>query len=99
MKRIGYWRQTEKDFIGNLPWPKEGRLPMETKKLLTEYLMKGKQHSVWKGYSRCRICGKMNGTACLTDGEFIYPDGYAHYILEHNIEPDLDLLAKVLTTT
>ena len=50
-----------------------------------------------KGWSTCRICHKMNGTTCLTDGEFVYPEGYSHYIRDHNIMPDLDLLAKVLS--
>lgn len=96
MKEIGYWRQKE-DSNEDLSWPTEGKLPMETKQKIVEYLMKGKQHAAWKGFSRCRICSKLNGTTCLTDGEFVYPEGYAHYIIDHNIMPDLDLLAKVLT--
>lgn len=95
MKQIGYWRQ-KKDSDETLPWPKEGRLPIETKKKVFEYLMKGKEHSYYMGFSMCRICGKPNGSMCLTDGEFVYPEGYAHYILDHNVQPDLDLLVKVL---
>ena len=97
-KQIGYWRQ-KKDSNEFLPWPEEsGRLPRESKQRVAEYLMKGKEHAAWMGFSTCRICGKLNGTTCLTDGEFVYPEGYAHYILDHNVTPDLDLLSKVLTT-
>jgi hypothetical protein len=95
MKRIGYWREFE-DSKEDLPWPTEGRLPSETKQELGKYLMEGKLYEEWKGSSRCRICGKANGSTCLINGDFIYPEGYSHYILEHNISPDLDLLAVVL---
>src|ERR1043165_3334922 len=98
MKRIGYWRQAKDSNYSNLPWPEEGRLPLETKQKVVEFLNKGKMNAAWMGYSTCRICGKLNGTTCLTNGEFVYPEGYSHYILDHNIMPDIDLLSKILTT-
>jgi hypothetical protein len=71
MKQVGYWRQKEES-NENLPWPTEGRLPLETKQKVVEYLNRGKLQSAWMGFSKCRICGKMNGTTCLTDDEFVY---------------------------
>ncbi len=95
--RIGYWRQ-KKDSKEDLPWPEEGRLPLDTKEKIAKYLMNGKEYAAWMGCSTCRICGKWsNGSTCMTDGEFVYPEGYAHYILDHNITPDVRLLAKVLS--
>ncbi len=96
MKQVGYWRKKEES-NENLPWPTEGRLPLETKRKVVEYLNNGKLHMAWMGRSSCRICGKMNGTTCLTDGEFVYPEGYSHYIIDHNIMPDLELLTKILS--
>lgn len=97
MKQIGYWRKRI-DSKENLPWPEEGHLPNETKQKVSEYLNNGKEHAAYMGCSTCRICGKWgNGSTDLTDGEFIWPEGYSHYITEHNIMPDLDLLSKVLT--
>lgn len=96
MKRIGYWRQTERSGI-DLPWPKEGRLPEETKKMIVDFLKNGKQYAAYRGWSTCRICNKPNGSTCLVNGDFIYPEGYAHYISEHNIQPDFDLLSVVLS--
>ena len=92
--RIGYWRQKENN-NEDLPWPEEGNLSLDDKKKVTNYLMKGKEHAAWMGCSRCRICGKGNGSTCLTDGKFVYPEGYAHYILYHNITPDERLLKKL----
>ena len=98
MKRIGYWRRT-KDSTENLPWPEEGHLPQDIKELIFRHLMGGTITSHWMGWSTCRVCGKMNGSVCMTDGEFEYPEGYAHYILDHNIQPDSELLSKVLSFT
>lgn len=96
--QIGYWRQSEND-SDTLPWPIEGesRLPLETKQKITKYLDNGKLHAAYRGWSTCRICGTMNGSTCLTDGEFVYPEGYSHYILDHGVNPDSRLLAKVLS--
>ena len=93
---IGYWRDKENS-KENLPWPTEGKLSLETKHNIVKYLNEGKTHASWKGWSTCRICGKMNGSTCLKNGKFVYPSGYAHYIIDHNIMPDLDLLAEILT--
>ena len=95
-KRIGYWRQYQNE-KSDLPWPEEGRLSIETKQMIVDYLDNGTQEAAWLGWSTCRICGKSNGSTCLTDGYFVYPIGYSHYIKDHNIMPDLDLLAHVLT--
>ena len=106
--RVGYWRQREgapdppwnKDSTLALPWPEENslRLPPETVHKVVLYLTRGKEHAAWMGMSRCRICNKSNGSRCLTDGEFVWPEGYAHYITEHHVQPDAKLLAKILTT-
>jgi len=96
MKEIGYWREKENS-NENLPWPQEGKLSDEVKQKVVDYLNKGKEYEAWLGWSNCRICGKMNGSICMTDGEFVYPEGYSHYIKDHNIMPDIGLLAKVLS--
>lgn len=92
---IGYWRKHEHE-QSDLPWPAEGRLPEETKRLVGEYLLRGRMLVLHKGYARCRLCGEINGNAEYTDGEFVWPVGYAHYIVDHNIMPAPRLLAKVL---
>jgi len=95
MKRVGYWRSKQDD-VGDFSWPEEGHLPTETKNFVGDYLRSGKLHEAWMGWSNCRICGKENGSVCLTDGEFVWPEGYIHYILDHNIMADSELLVKIL---
>jgi hypothetical protein len=96
-KRIGYWRQSIES-NEDLPWPTIRKLPQETKNKVLSFLGKGKVIDMWKGYSNCRICDKMNGSTCLQNKGFIYPEGYAHYIKDHNVMPDAELLAEILTS-
>lgn len=42
---------------------------------------------VYRGWSSCRICGERNGHREFTFGGYCWPEGYLHYIQEHNVEP------------
>ena len=54
----------------------------------------------YKGFSTCRLCGKVNGsqefevrTELMT---FYIPEGYLHYLTDHNVQPDEDLYGILL---
>jgi hypothetical protein len=64
--------------------------------ILVEYLENGQDHEQWRGFSGCRICGCLNGTKDLTDGEYVWPEGYAHYVKEHNVLPPPAFVRKIL---
>jgi len=41
------------------------------------------------GLSPCRICGRNNGSLEYTDGTYLWPQGLAHYVDEHEVRlPD-----------
>ena len=88
--REGFW----KTGVGsNLPspamtdgWVWWGR-DMFLRKLQVIQLVAGNNHC--KGSSRCRICGKSNGSIEYFYGGWIWPEGYGHYISEHNVVPSL----------
>lgn len=51
------------------------------------YLDRGTMVQVWRGWSHCRICGHgQNGHADLTDGTYLWPEGLAHYVREHQVQ-------------
>jgi hypothetical protein len=98
LKAVGYWRKHE-DSTEDLPWPdKIRKLPDDIKHKVLLYLNRGEIKYHWRGFSNCRICAKANGSVCLTDGIFIWPEGYSHYISEHDVMVDPELLAHILTT-
>ena len=46
---------------------------------------------IYRGFSNCRICKKINGAAeysIAKDGiKYIYPSGIIHYYKDHNVKP------------
>lgn len=50
----------------------------------------------FKGFSRCRICNKINGTSTFVAQGWEWPSGYRHYIEEHNVRPSLAFQEMVL---
>lgn len=84
--------------------------PQEQAKVAA-YLRAGETHSRYKGYSWCRfntvpidreiawhpsICSSSNmGDSDLTDGVYIWPEGFAHYVEVHQVKPPEDFLRHV----
>ena len=85
VRLIGYWRNER-----HPEYPDPAALVDETwsddeRDLVGIYLMSGTSLRAFMGYSSCRICGVLNGTGEFTDGEWAWPEGLAHYVLDHNV--------------
>jgi hypothetical protein len=55
--------------------------------LVAGYLANGTILACAAGVSRCRLCGKANGSAEFTDGVYMWPEGLAHYVGDHSVRP------------
>lgn len=62
---------------------------------VVEYLNSGKRVAMWMGSSDCRICGCCNGNTDLSDGNYIWPMGFSHYVKVHNVKPPEEFLEHV----
>lgn len=97
-KYIGYWKGDKKglpepeDFV-DLTWDASERAKV------LEYLKKGEAVHFWRGFSWCRFgCrGVSMGSQCISDGEWTWPQGFAHYIEVHGIKPPKEFIQKVLS--
>jgi len=49
------------------------------------YLQRRMQAAACMGLSRCRFCDKINGSLEFSDGVYIWPEGLAHYLIEHDV--------------
>jgi len=58
------------------------------------YLRNAKEYESWKGRSACRFgCKGVDlGFRDFTDGVFVWPEGFAHYIDVHNVKPPEEFL-------
>lgn len=97
MIKIGFWRATP-NAAEELPWPTESydvRWDDRERLLVARYLDCGQEHAAYKGWSTCRICGKGNGSRDLTDGMYLWPEGFSHYVRDHKVKPPQDFIDRV----
>ncbi len=90
MKAIGYWDDGRK--LG-LPDPKDfidETWDPRIRRLVALYTATAPALISWRGYSSCRVCRALrNGSACLSDHAYVWPEGFAHYVERHSVKvPD-----------
>lgn len=87
----------------SLPWPGDfvdERWDPNARACTLAYLKGGRQHNAFLGFASCRLCAKAdNGSRDLTDGTFIWPEGYAHYVEAHGVRPPEEFVAHALRAT
>lgn len=104
MKKVGFWKDTrDPDWFDDLPNPVElglARITQATLDKIADYLAAGRVHERYMGYSYCRFdCGVDDsdmGSADLTDGAYIWPEGLAHYVRVHDVVLPKEFMEHVL---
>lgn len=94
-KAIGYWFN---DHHPDLPKPEnyvDSNWNSIERAAMVKYLKAGHVKASWRGCSNCRLCGKMNGSQCLGDGTYVWPEGFAHYVEAHEVRPPDEFLKHV----
>jgi len=85
-----------RDFVDH-HWLDTQQGKMEFKAVLA-HLASGRVHEAYFGYSWCRICHRNdNGCKDLTDGVYVWPEGYAHYVREHAVKPPQEFIDHVMS--
>lgn len=96
LELVGYW--SGPDVFGSWPSP-EKFIDLgwddDERDLVADYLSRGFVARAFMGFSRCRICGCDNGSLELTDGTYIWPEGFAHYLSAHLVRPPLRFVEHV----
>lgn len=97
LKAIGFWRG------GGTPrrWPRpqwlvDHRWDDTERTGVLAYLNWGVRVAGWCGYSVCRCCrlsGPAMGSAERTDGEWLWPEGFGHYVEQHGVRPPDEFVA------
>jgi hypothetical protein len=95
VRLIGYWRNGAGD-----GWPDPRDLVDEAwdereHERVASYLEQGFIPWVAAGRSTCRLCGAPNGSAELTDGVYLWPEGLAHYVRDHSVRLPAEVVAHV----
>jgi hypothetical protein len=82
---LGYWSSESEQSLPNPVDMVAGRLTDEDRDDASDYLRRGFIVRAYMGQSSCRMCGASNGSLELSDGTYVWPEGLAHYVSEHNV--------------
>lgn len=69
----------------------------EERELVADHLRTGWVARRCMGFSPCRLCGRDNGCLELTDGHYVWPEGLAHYVTDHDVRLPERFVQHVLT--
>lgn len=97
---IGFWATKPGDPSG-LPHPKDlvdNEWDPSERESVASYLDSGETVNSYRGFSFCRFgCGCFAmGSRDLTDGTYLYPEGYSHYLREHGVKPPQEFIDHAL---
>lgn len=105
-KYIGYWSTSKNynccyyDHMEKfLPWPGDyidTTWDKEERDIVIKYLKSHPAVNYWKGYSWCRLDDKVLGAADISDGTYVWPEGFDYYLEVHGVKPPDEFIQHVL---
>lgn len=67
------------------------------REMVRKYLANGVVHQSYFGSAQCRMCHLVdgNGSRDFTDGVYLWPEGFAHYLEAHWVKPPQEFVEHV----
>jgi hypothetical protein len=93
----GHWKASESEG-SDLPWPVSQPDWSDKGKFLTalaETESKA-ERVVYRGLSHCRLCGRVNGHVAFRMNVWEWPEGFKHYLADHDVRPTADFELFIL---
>lgn len=97
LRLIGYWRPK----LGESRWPDPKDFVDPTwseaeRNVVADHLVRGRTLLEYRGLSDCRFCGEFVGSKLLTDRNYCWPEGLAHYLIQHDVRLPDEFVSHVL---
>jgi hypothetical protein len=108
LREVGFWAESTDDPLGvaklliHQGRPHPGLLidrfwPSPERERVIAYLKAGRVRESYFGSSWCRLCGLTDlGSKDLTDGAWLWPEGFVHYLELHAVKPPQEFIDHVL---
>ena len=100
-KKVGFWPEGKASRLRAIAkvtdpnWKKEN--PQAFAAIIL-YLGDPDSKKRYKGYAKCAVCGKPNGTMDYHKGKWVFPEGYLHYVRDHHVVPCAGLVSNALAS-
>lgn len=101
---IGFYKE-----IGNInsqwtkmPIPNSNKIPTSMLNILIDRIKFAEKYATvisYRGISMCRICNQYNGHREYHLQNYIWPEGYIHYIKDHNVAIDDNFIDFIMKFT
>ncbi|GAA3030189.1 hypothetical protein GCM10020229_47000 [Kitasatospora albolonga] len=95
VRLIGFWGTAESDHLPHPAALVDPGWDEAERHQVAGYLEDGQIAAEWMGVSRCRLCDRPNGSRDLTDGVYLWPEGLAHYVVEHAVRLPAEFVEHV----
>lgn len=98
LKLFGYWYSDQEPYYPHPELFIDENFDPEIRDWVIRYLKFSFPVHHYRGFSFCRFnCGGIPpGTSDNSDGEFIFPSGFIHYVEKHHVKPPQEFIDKVI---
>jgi hypothetical protein len=96
----GFWRQSHNE-ESELPWPEPqpGWLSAPEFLRALKRVEEVAERIQYRGLSRCRLCGCVNGDSSFRLQVWEWPEGFKHYVADHNVRPSQEFAHFILDSS
>lgn len=96
-KYEGFWRQFHNE-ESDLPWPEpQSGWSSDSKFLSALKQIEGTAERIqYRGLSHCRLCGCINGSSSFRLEVWEWPEGFRHYVADHDVPPSVEFATFIL---
>jgi hypothetical protein len=97
LKLEGFWAHTPEE-ENPFPFPVIYKGVWNDKSTFLKFLSQVEAKAMkrtCKGFSRCRLCGIPNGSITFNYNGWKWPNGFKHYIREHNVLPNAEFVEMI----
>jgi hypothetical protein len=98
LKPVGFWYTGTGSMLPHPDEHRDGVWSQKERRAVLAYLRTGQVKMRYMGFAFCR-CGcedPVPGSADMTDGVWVWPEGLAHYIEEHNVRLPVEFVAHIM---
>ena len=93
-RTVGFWHSK---YEPHLPRPEAVKWDEGIRDKVLNYLKDADYSAHYRGWSTCRVCKCANGSRDQSDGIYVWPEGLAHYVEEHNTGLPQEFIDHILS--